>query len=723
MTGNGPQETSNNGYSRRREDRQATGIKRNLDWQPLPTDIELFEQSPLVIADALASPDSALRLTPATAGTPRTANAKEVEQSTGANVTSIQSLQTRKEHGGHSNLLTRHTATELRERCKKQAVRHALVKKPGEQRLYLAVGMLEWTPTNGQPLEEESVGRQATNKQSAVCSPLLFYPVHLVTEENKQSESGYIHSIRNDNDLPEFNYQLASELRNQRGITLPVFQSSQTLAEFLELISHCVATHDDVVLALKIELGLAKAPAGITSKTQNSTLNSANLPTEFDVSLAQKLISGMDMQQLRATLRLLTAANDIALMGDDAGIDLPETPDINEVHEYSVILHTNGLGNTRFQDLPELPEQIEQWCECIEPLATGHLVKDVLEQENIEAISLFKITGILELLDRAPADIEAWNHPDLAFSGTPLLFKRAKYQARLIEEELNNLKDHFHLDRVPPKHQLLQLLDELSGAEGQQIEVVDSDYFHARRRFMELSLDKPTTLTDFHKRQLNKLVKVLRFRELFVNNSEYRLALGPAYRGLRTDWDALETNIEYVQEISKYLASESLAAQIVANWKEFNRNFIAQLDDLQLAGRNLHRLLQLCTRKDANKVTSEFLLKMKKLATRLRHWNNDYGLITNYGDKTPAMLLGIFTGRQSLDKKTEQHVHVAKNLIKHYMVSQSKLSSQSSNAPAHRVQSTLKWLNEASTDDTATIDVIEAVLRNADSGKQPDKVI
>ncbi len=572
MTGKGRQ----TGYARRKSDNQqnAAGVIRNLDWQTLSTDIELFDQSPLIIAEALATTDGTLRLTPAASGTPEVNTLESIRQAGNDNVTSIQSLQTRRDQSDLNNLLTKHTAASLRERCRKLAVKHALVKKHGEQRLYLAVGMLDWKPVASSVAEEQTA-------QQHLSSPLLFYPMHLETVANAHSESGFTHSIRNDCDLPEFNYQLASELRNQRGITLPVYKATQTLSEFLEQINDCIANHDDLQLNPRVALGLAKAPAGITSKTQNSTLNSSKLPPQFDVNLAQDIIKDMDMPELQSTLRLLTAANDVDLITDNDGSDMPTTPEIYEVHEYSTLLHQHGLGHTRFQELPELPEQIDEWCDSIAPVAGSELVTEVLQQNNIGAVPLLRLAGMLELLDRAPSDIESWVHPDLAYSGTPLLFKRAKYQARLIEEELSNLKDHFHLDRVPPKHQLLQLLDELSASDGQQIEVVDSDYFHARRRFMELSIDKPTTLTDFHKRQLNKLVKVLRFRELFVNNSEYRLALGPGYRGLRTDWDELESRIEYAQGISEYVCNEMIAAQILGNWTDFRVHYLNILDELQ----------------------------------------------------------------------------------------------------------------------------------------------
>ena len=685
-------------HTRRRQDGQTNRLQRNLDWGSLASDIELFEQSPLLLADALSTKGSELKLTPVGAsGSDATVDPDQPD-----NVTSIQTIKSRKAETDQYNLLTRYDADGLREQCKQVSIQHALVKKQGEQRLYLAVGMLHWVSDEEQDVEFRS--------------PLLFYPTQLINQENLQSESGFVHAITNDSEHPEFNYQLTSELRARFGITLPVFKASQSLAEFLEQIETCISTVNGLRLELHVALGLCKSPAGITAGDDGDGLVVGRLPIEFDARLAAQLIRKQDIESLRSTLRLLKASNERELHGEEPQDDVMTAPDINEVREFSVLLEQHGLGKVRFQDLPDLPEQIHEWIDCVEPITQSELVTSCLAADTIDAVPLMKLAGLVELFDKDPINLEPFVHADLAYRGTPLLFKRAKYQARLIEEELAQLREHFHLERVPPKHQLLQLLDELSGVEGNTIEVVDSEYFHARRRFMELSIEKPTTLTELHRRHLNKLVKVLRFRELFVNNSEYRLALGPAYRGLKTDWDALEGIINYAQEISTFTANEALAADILGDWRHFREVYFAHLDELQVAGRALHGLLQIDTPHNPQISVNELLEHGRVLAGKLQKWNLEYGLITNYGDKTPATLLSIFSGKSKQDKATEVQVRAANRQLQQYLI-----KNQDAGA-LHRINATISWLNDAASGDTASVAAIQEVVQSAVTGEEHSEV-
>ena len=126
--------------------------------------------------------------------------------------------------------------------------------------------------------------------------------------------------------------------------------------------------------------------------------------------------------------------------------------------------------------------------------------------------------------------------------------------------------------------------------------------------------------------------------------------------------------------------------------------------------------MQLGQKRDADYPVSDLIRNMHSLAEQLKHWNNEYGLITNYGDKTPAMLLGIFTGRYSQDKKTETNVSNIRQLIQQFLV------KNRSKGSVKRVQSTLEWLNTAAADDSSTLDVIDAVLRDAERDFQNDKL-
>ncbi len=693
-------DSKSEGYTRRKLDQRHGGVlRRNLEWGRQPTDIELHPQSPVMISERLAEKGSLLRLTPSTLDQLADPDAiNDLFETLPEKVTSIQTAKTKKAktlNSGQSvnNLLTLHTPETLRERCKSITVQNALVKKKGEKRLYLAVGILNW--------QNESVSK------TPLHSPLLFYPVQLISEESAESTSGFVHRIRTDSETPEFNYQLASEMMTSRGITVPVYNGNESLSEFFSRVERCLEGVNDARLEHRMTLGLANAPAGITTSAHLEAQALSKLPKHFDPALAKKLIADQELDELRTTLKLLNASNDFALAGKDASDDWPDTPDITEVRQYAQLLSQHGLGNVQFQNLPDLPEQLEEWIEQVQPVLNSDLIEVTLQQRDIKAVHLMKVAGIIELLDKAPDALQTHVHKDLAYRGTPLLFKRAKYQARLIEDELKQLKEHFYLDRVPPKPQLLQLLDELAGGEHNAIEIVDSDYFHARRRFMELSIEKPATLNDEHKRQLNQLVKVLRFRELFVNNTEYRLALGSAYRGLRTDWDELETLINYAQELSSVLLNESIAAQALGDWKNFRQSYIEHLDQLQQTGTALRMLMQVVRPSDHNTSATELLIKAGWLADQLNSWNMDYGLMTNFGDKTPDQVLKLFSGKSSLDEATETRVRYANNKL------QSHLMDHKNDKAILQINATLTWLHDAVTSDAVSLPNIESIIEKA----------
>ena len=145
---------------------------------------------------------------------------------------------------------------------------------------------------------------------------------------------------------------------------------------------------------------------------------------------------------------------------------------------------------------------------------------------------------------------------------------------------------------------------------------------------MEFSIEKPAHLTSEHRRALGQLAKVMRFRELFVNNVEYRAALGPGYRGLRTDWDALESMSEYATELAEVLESETLAAAVIGAWPSFRRAFVIELETLQAAAEATRRLLGVGGARWQSRPVDELVEHAADLGERLTRWHRDYGAVS-----------------------------------------------------------------------------------------------
>jgi hypothetical protein len=181
---------------------------------------------------------------------------------------------------------------------------------------------------------------------------------------------------------------------------------------------------------------------------------------------------------------------------------------------------------------------------------------------------------------------------------------------------------------------------------------------------------------------------VLRFRELFVNNTEYRAALGPGYKGLRTDWAVLTQTSDYARELTEVLESETVAGQILRNWPAFRASYSVELDVLQAAADACRRLLGTVGTRWQSQTAAALTVHARLIASRLSEWRLTYGSVENHADKTPAMVLTSFSGRSRDDVVVETQVDETRSRINKQL--------QDGEISREQITDTLKWLLAAS---------------------------
>ena len=91
-------------------------------------------------------------------------------------------------------------------------------------------------------------------------------------------------------------------------------------------------------------------------------------------------------------------------------------------------------------------------------------------------------------------------------------------------------------------------------------------------------------------------------------------------------------------------------------------------------------------------------------------------MITNYGDKTPATLLSIFSGTSKQDKATEELVRNANRELQKYLI-----KNRDSGA-MNRINATLTWLNDVISDDSASSKDVEDVVKATMLSAQNDQI-
>ena len=669
-------------HSRRLSDKISSGENRTLSWSLEESDIALFPHSPLALADVLSRQGGYLDLIPASSNPANKESGQQdlsvsdsgvnpnLHPETGDRPAQPDVEETPAKHGTRPardrfNLLTLHSPTELMQQCKRILVENALVKNKGDRQLYLAAGFISWTDT--------------ANSGQRQKAPLLLYPTLLVRVADQQR-----YEIRLSGDIPEYNEALLIHLEQLHSVTLPPFDETAPLVDFFARVAECL--RDATALQLEFDVALGSASL-VHDQGNNSVLDLPDVPSNFDVGLAMSITGNKSLHQLSAVLRLIPDFN-LQAAPSETDIDATGNAGIAGLRKYAAKLAAEGLDHIEFRQLPSMPAMIHKWSKSVGTAMATPSVVQVLQTDDLSARELVKLSGIIELIDKAPASVEQLGHPDLCYANTTVLLRRAQHQAKLIEDELNALQEYFLLDKIPPKQQLLSLISILGESADQEPDLVDAGYFNARRLFMDFSKQKPNVLTNEHRRSLSQLAKVLRFRELFVNNAEYRTALGPGYKGLRTDWNQLNLISDYTRELSEVLGSETIAAKIIANWTMFRSQYAIDLETLQNAAEATRRILGVVGSRWQSQTVPALLNHSRMIARRLEQWRDKHGTVDSHADKTAAVVLASFSG-ESLD-----HVLVESQVDEtHTRIYQQLNAGEISR---EQISDTLRWLQEAS---------------------------
>ncbi len=655
---------SNPKHARRRSDAITQGDKRALDWGSLDSDIELYPHSPLALSGVLSKQGGILDLIPS-------ANAAEP-----TNVAPLNRRQNdshspknaKRVTHGRSNLLTRHDADELMRQCKKNLVENALIKSKGDRQLYLAAGFVSWQDTS----DVEGSRRRA---------PLLLYPALLVRVPD---ETRYEIRIADDN--PEFNLAFAEHAEQRFDVTIAPHENAVPLSDYFASVAASIRSSK--TLELEFDIALGSASLLHQENSESGKVDLPDVPEHFDIALAMSIANNKSLLQLNAVLQLIPNYATSKPTTRSESQNPNQTESVASLRKYAARLAAEGLDHVEFRQLVALPAMIQKWVDAVRVGLETKAINTHLDIPQMSARELIRLSSIIELIDKAPNSLDQLGHGDLCYANSALLLRRAEHQSKLIEDELAALQEHFVLDKVPAKSQLLSLMTELGGTVEMENDFVDADYFSARRQFMEFSIQKPSNLTANHKRMLSQLVKVLRFRELFVNNTEYRAALGPGYKGLRTDWAVLNQTSDYARELAMVLESETIAAQIVSNWPGFRSSYCVELDTLQNAADGCRRLLGTVGTRWQNKSVHSLLEHALQIASKLNEWRNTYGIVENHADKTPAMVLSSFSGKSRDDVVVEAQVDDTRSQINQQL--------ESGEISREQISETLQWLLDAS---------------------------
>jgi len=353
-----------------------------------------------------------------------------------------------------ANLLSSHNNDQLLKQCKKNLVENALIKSKGDRQLYIAAGFISWTD-----------GGDASKSGSSDVSnraPLLLFPALLVRIPDQMN-----YEVRLTGEEPEFNRAFAEHAEQRFGQSIPFYQTGMALNEFFAQVAESIQLSDQ--LALEFDVALGSASLMHKGNVEPEKVELPDVPANFDIALAMSIANNKSLLQLNAVLQLIPDYGQAETSACTETTSAPMTESVAGLRKYAAKLAAEGLDHVEFRQLSALPSMMNKWVQAIDEGLATRSVTEALGVKDLTARQLIRLSSIIELIDKAPSALEQLAHGDLCYANSSLLLRRAQHQSKLIEDELAALQEHFVLDKVPAKSQLLTSVYGIQRSKAEQL--------------------------------------------------------------------------------------------------------------------------------------------------------------------------------------------------------------------------------------------------------------
>ncbi|MCB1755229.1 MAG: DUF4011 domain-containing protein [Gammaproteobacteria bacterium] len=561
------------------------------------------------------------------------------------------------------------SAIMLKRHCDKIIMSTALVKNRGEMQLFLATDFIRWDDTE---------------TGTTHLAPLVLYPVQLFYNDHSDDDIDNF-LLFSGTDAAVENKPLVEKLNKELGISLPVLDNKNQ-QEFILSAVVALQAYPAYSLCKRIQLNvLPTGPENYGALLAKRYRRAAD--RQLNKPFALGLLKNRSIPELHSLLDVLEHDRDSLF-----GTEQPDNVLDEKLKQLASSLSSFALGGLTLRHVMTLPEKIEHWALAIENLRDSVLMKELASDNPVFYAGL---ADSLALIETPPSENAGYYHPDHAYKNTLATLQRAKFQCRLIVAELDALKSVFNLESVPELHELQSLCEILDHHAQSTAAVVETDYFHARRKLSSLLCSGSNIYSQTEELQLKRLIKILRLRELFSNNNEYRLAFGKLFIGMRTEWTLLESHIVFAGRIANHTGSEALTAHLLKHWNSLSFAILEAAPEIHIAARAIRRLLQLLQIPPGNEPGLDELLAMaRQLKPRLEEIRNQS---LPRGNVEGLSSQGILDVMDLLDA-TRRH-------------DQSALSDAERESFRTSVLATLEWLKNALCQDNIQIQDLELLVK------------
>lgn len=530
----------------------------------------------------------------------------------------------------NSSLLTRHEAGKLALRCRKISM-ETDTSSDVRYRLYVAAG---YAVSSAQ-------GDQAQR------APIVLVPVKIERLRGRGSP----YTISYTGEPLRLNPHIAESCSSHIDQLIRPFEADADLRSYLRTIGRKI--HGKLQCRVSANTGLFTLQEGVLEDLTVSDQFDIQLertkpgkefkplppvPENFNAQLASRILRFIDENELDNALNTFSGS-------DQSGI--PSPPDYELAFDESRVEKINkcarwmcelGLGHWQLKNLAVLPSRIEHMTGSLQTLSNAPAFNRYFQDEEQSIGMVLNLYKTRNRICNAPPEMQ---HHAISLHADPetrLLLQKAKIQAATLEQEMEVLHETFHMSAVPGSAALHNLIKVIAKRE-ESSQLTNPSYFRARRQLNEILKTHNGLVTDNDLRKLDKMASTLRFAELFDSDKYYKRYFGSLFHGIRTNWQRLDSVVNYVRNLSYDLGSPALVGRLAEHWPAFHRDFQSIQEELQPAATDAHLLRSLIPLFiDESTTLPAAISTAGKLKEKVQSWQSYLNKHLRDGDLTPYLI-------------------------------------------------------------------------------------
>lgn len=288
-----------------------------------------------------------------------------------------------------------------------------------------------------------------------------------------------------------------------------------------------------------------------------------NLPDDFHQALAHQFITPSNIEALEELDSVINEYRQLMHVADVIthsveGEVSPRT--INPIAESTGELVNMGHGEKSTKDLSHFADQIEYVTTLLRCLSNAVTkTQGCIESTPVTFEDCKRIPELNRVIQAAPFALESQFYPKYTLEESTTAFQDALAASENLGIQMNGHEEFFLFRYLPDRSVIADLAKGLRTYRGSFLAIFSSQYRTMRRTVKGFLVNQKSCNAPDLVERLEGLVDSLDAIEEFRSSEKYRIALGPLFHGIDTDWDKLKSCVNWGNEFSKAVGSQKLA--------------------------------------------------------------------------------------------------------------------------------------------------------------------